>query len=324
MNSQKFLVTGALGCIGAWVTRHLVSEGTEIIATDVSDDFSRLRLLMTDAELTGLDFRKVDVTDSEALQGLIESNSVSHVIHLAGLQVPFCKADPVLGSKVNVTGTISVFEAVRQSGAQIRGLAYASSVAVFGPPELYPTLPVPDDSLRSPGTLYGVYKVANEDTALLYWSDWQVSSVGLRPYIVYGVGRDQGLTSDIAKAILAAVSGTPFTIQFGGPVALQYTSDVAEMFIRAARAEVEGAAACNVRNDVVSVDDFVSALNGIVPGAEVSCLSKNQLPFPADLDDSKLREVIGEIPHTALPKAIRETADSFKRLISEGKLNPGA
>ena len=98
MNSQKFLVTGALGCIGAWVTRHLVSEGTEIIATDVSDDFSRLRLLMTDAELTGLDFRKVDVTDSEALQGLIESNSVSHVIHLAGLQVPFCKADPVLGS----------------------------------------------------------------------------------------------------------------------------------------------------------------------------------------------------------------------------------
>lgn len=320
MNSQKFLVTGALGCIGAWVTRHLLSEGTGIIATDVSDDFSRLQLLMTDDELGGLEFRKADVTDSSSLHELIVSNSVTHVIHLAGLQVPFCKADPVLGSRVNVTGTISVFEAVRQAENQIRGLAYASSVAVFGPPELYPTLPVPDDSIRSPGTLYGVYKVANEDTARLYWNDWQVASVGLRPYIVYGVARDQGLTSDIAKSILAAVSGAPFTIQFGGPVALQYASDVAEMFIRAARAGVEGAAACNVRNDVVSVEDFVNDLNESVPGAEVVCLSKNQLPFPADLDDSRLRQVIGEIPHTGLSEAIRETADRFEALIAEGKL----
>ncbi|HUV12994.1 MAG TPA: NAD-dependent epimerase/dehydratase family protein [Acidobacteriota bacterium] len=324
MKTEKFLVTGALGCIGAWVTRHLVSEGTGIIATDASDDFGRLQLLMSDVELAELDFRKVDVTDTASLRDMIDAHSVSHVIHLAGLQVPFCRADPVLGSKVNVTGTISVFEAVRQASTQIRGLAYASSVAVFGPPELYPTLPVPDDAPTSPGTLYGVYKVANENTALLYWKDWHVASVGLRPYIVYGVGRDQGLTSDIAKSILAAVSGVPFTIQFGGPVALQYASDVAEMFIRATRSGIEGTAACNVRNDVVPVDDFINVLKNTVPEAEVDCLSTNRLPFPSDLDDSKLREVIGEIPHTALSNAIRETANRFQTLIAEGKLAPMA
>ncbi len=324
MKTEKFLVTGALGCIGAWVARHLISEGTEIIATDVSDDFKRLQLLMNEDELAELDFRRVDVTDTESLRDMIGINSVSHVIHLAGLQVPFCKADPVLGSKVNVTGTISVFEAVRQAGAQIRGLAYASSVAVFGPPELYPTLPVPDDAPTKPGTLYGIYKVANENTALLYWNDWQVASVGLRPYIVYGVGRDQGLTSDIAKSILAAVSGVPFTIQFGGPVALQSASDVAEMFIRAARSGIEGTAVCNMRNDVLSVEDFIQVLKDTVPGTEVDCLSTNRLPFPSDLDDSKLREVIGKIPHTALSDAIRETADRFRTLISSGKLSPMA
>ena len=322
MKTEKFLVTGALGCIGTWVARYLVSEGTEIIATDASDDFSRLQLLMNEDEIAKLDFRKVDVTDTESLRNMIDAHSVSHVIHLAGLQVPFCRADPVLGSKVNVTGTISVFEAVRQAGTQIRGLAYASSVAVLGPPELYSTLPVPDDAPRRPGTLYGIYKVANEDSALLYWNDWQVASVGLRPYIVYGVGRDQGLTSDIAKSILAAVSGVPFTIQFGGPVALQYTSDVAEMFIRAARSGIEGTATCNIRNDVVSVDDFINVVKNTVPGAEIDCLSTNRLPFPSDLDDSKLREVIGTIPHTPLSDAIGETTDRFRALISGGKLKP--
>jgi UDP-glucuronate 4-epimerase len=322
MKTEKFLVTGALGCIGAWVTRHLVSEGAETIATDASDDFGRLQLMMNKDELAELDFRKVDVTDTASLRDIIDTQAVSHVIHLAGLQVPFCRADPVLGSKVNVTGTISVFEAVRQASTKIRGLAYASSVAVFGPPELYPTLPVPDNAPTSPGTLYGIYKVANENTALLYWNDWQVASVGLRPYIVYGVARDQGLTSDIAKSILAAVSGVPFTIQFGGPVALQYTSDVAEMFIRAARSGIEGAAVCNVRNDIVSVNEFINVLKNTVPEARIDCLSTNQLPFPSDLDDSRLREVIGKIPHTALSDAIRETADRFRALLSEGKLAP--
>lgn len=322
MKSEKFLVTGALGCIGAWVLRHLVSEGTEVIATDLADDFSRLHLILNDEELAKPDFQQLDVTDTGSLRDLLLSNSVSHVVHLAGLQVPFCKADPVLGSEVNVTGTISVFEAVRQADTLIEGLAYASSVAVFGPPELYPVLPVPDDARTRPGTLYGVYKVANEDTARLYWNDWQVASVGLRPYIVYGVGRDQGLTSDIAKAVLAAVRGVPLTIQFGGPVALQYASDVAEMFIRAARSGVKGAAVCNVRNDVTTVEAFIEVLKQVIQDARVDCLPHIRLPFPSDLDDSNLREVIGRIPYTPLPDAIRETAERFSSLISEGKIKP--
>jgi nucleoside-diphosphate-sugar epimerase len=143
--------------------------------------------------------------------------------------------------------------------------------------------------------------------ARLYWQDWQVGSVGLRPYIVYGVGRDQGLTSDIAKAILAAADGQPYHIQFGGEVGLQYADDVAKMFIGAARANYQGAAACNVRNDVVDVAEFVTILQEIVPGAEISYARSRPLPFPADLDDAGLRHILGAVPHTPLDAAIRET-----------------
>jgi nucleoside-diphosphate-sugar epimerase len=320
MMKEKFFVTGALGCIGTWVLRRLVSQGSEVVATDVSDDFGRLQLLFNEEEIAKLDFQNVDATDTNLVQEIFQAKGVTHVIHLAGLQVPFCKADPMLGARVNVVGTISVFEAVRQLSNQIRGFSYASSVAVLGPPNRYPTAPVPDEAIVSPGTLYGVYKVANENTAQIYWNDWGVGSVGLRPYIVYGVGRDQGLTSDIAKSILAAVSGVPYTIQFGGPVALQFAPDVAEMFIRAARSGYDGSGLCNVRNDVIDVNDFLVALRQVIPEAEVDCRSENLLPFPADLADSRLREIIREIPHTPLNDAIQDTADRFRRLIAEGRL----
>jgi len=307
MQEQTFLVTGAMGCIGAWVLRNLVREGARPIAFDLSDDPKRPRLLMDSGELGRIRFVQGDITDLAQVKALISEHRVTHIVHLAALQVPACKANPSLGARVNVVGTTNVFEAARLSGGQVRGVAYASSVAALGPPSFYVQRPIPDDVPLRPETLYGVYKQANEHMARLYWQDWQVGSVGLRPYIVYGIGRDQGMTSDIAKAILAAAGGQPYHIQFGGEVGLHYADDVAKMFIGAARASYQGAVACNVRNDVVDVAEFVALLKEIVPGAEVSCDASRPLPFPADLDDAGLRGILGAVPHTPLETAIRET-----------------
>ena len=141
----------------------------------------------------------------------------------------------------------------------------------------------------------------------VYWQDWQVGSVGLRPYTVYGVGRDQGLTSDLAKAILAVAAGKPYHIKFSGLVALQYTDDTARIFIESARAGYQGAAVCNLRNDVVSVAEFVATLQAQAPSAQITFEPDRPLPFPADLDDCGLRHILGDIPHTPLPAAIQQT-----------------
>ena len=321
MRDETFLVTGALGCIGAWVLRNLVQDGTQVIALDLAADPVRPALLMTPGELARIAFVESDVTRLEELERLIQQHGVTHVIHLAALQVPACRAHPSLGSRVNVVGTVNVFEAVRRSQGQVRGLSYASSVAALGPTTYYAQRPVADDAPLHPETLYGVFKQANEHTARLYWQDWQIGSVGLRPFIVYGVGRDQGLTSDIAKAILAAVAGRPYHIQFGGPVALQFADDAARMFVAAARAAHEGAAACNLRNDVIDVEQFCAILQDRVPGARVTCQAGRDLPFPADLDDSGLRRILSAIPHTPLPDAIDATVDQFRALLAAGRID---
>ena len=158
------------------------------------------------------------------------AHAPTHIVHLAGLQVPFVAADPVLGALVNVAGTVRVLEAARHSGGTVRGIAYASSAAVYDPA----------GELR-PRTLYGVYKRCNEETARHYAEALGVPSVGLRPWTVFGVGRDQGVTSAPTSAIQAVVRGESYAIPFTGSMAMQYTADVAAAFVAAARAHPGGA-----------------------------------------------------------------------------------
>lgn len=323
MNQETFLITGAFGCIGSWILRQLVDEGVAVVAADLATEPVRPRLLLSPAELAQVTLVQNDITDLAAVRDLVEQQQISHIIHLAGLQVPFCRANPALGAQVNVVGTVNVFEAARHSQGQVRGLSYASSVAALGPADFYPDRPVRDDVPLKPATLYGVYKQANEHTARLYWQDWQIGSVGLRPYTVYGLGRDQGLTSGPTKAVLAAAAGRPYQIKFDGPTALQYAPDVARMFIESARTGHQGAAVCNLRNDVVDVLDFIDLLRAEVPQAQISATPNQPVPFPADLDDSGLRRLLGMVPHTPLPIAIREMLAQFRALLAEGRLDLG-
>jgi len=85
-----------------------------------------------------------------------------------------------------------------------------------------------------PGTIYGVYKRANEGTAWVYHAERGVASIGLRPHTVFGPGRDHGLTSAPTSAMLAAAAGKPFQIPYGGTSQFQYAPDVARAFVQAA------------------------------------------------------------------------------------------
>ena len=318
MANDTFLITGANGCIGAWATALLVRSGAKVVATDLSEDLSRPKLLMDDDEIASVTRERLDVTDTSAVNDMVARHAVSHIIHLAGLQVPFCRANPPLGAAVNVTGTVNIFEAARHNGVK---LSYASSLAALGPTHLYTDFPLGDDAATAPTTLYGVYKVANEETARIYWQDWQVGSVGLRPYVVFGVGRDQGVTADIAKAVLATAAGQPFHIRFDGPIALQHAEDAAQRFIDAARAGHEGAAVCNLRDTVIEVAEFVALLKEIRPDSQITVQEGAPLPFPADLDDSGLKRIVGDYTHRTLKDAIAADLTAFASLLSVGRVD---
>ncbi len=322
MTDERFFVTGSSGCIGSWVLKLLGEGGATAVGADIDPEPRRLSLLVPPDSLPGVSFIKLDITDFDGILRALEGHRINRIIHLAALQIPFCRADPIRGAQVNVVGTVNIFEAARRLG--IRSLVYASSVAVFGPPDFYGASgPLPDDAPQRPETLYGVYKQANEGTARLYWQDYGVPSVGLRPWAVYGLGRDQGLTSDPTKAIKAAILGVPFKIRFSGRLDLQYAEDVARTFIAAARREVAGAPVFNLRGSVVSVEEFLAELGRILPESrELIGFEGPPLPLPPELDDRCLRSFLGDGPYTPLAKGISQTARMFGALKAAGRLDP--
>jgi UDP-glucuronate 4-epimerase len=323
--AERFLVTGANGCIGAWVIRRLVSEGAEVVALDVSEDDHRLRIVLSDAERAALPTVRTDITDLDALERALAEHEITNVIHLAALQVPFCRADPSLGARVNVVGTVNVLEAVARRAGPMAPVVYASSIAAYDAADAADGPDVtaaPDAGGGVPGTLYGVYKRANEGTAALYWSDREVPSVGLRPHTVYGPGRDQGLTSSPTAAMLAAAAGRPFEIPFGGRFQFQYAPDVAAAFILASRSQARSATVHNLSSAAVHMSEVVAAIEAAEPAA-VGTITfvEQQLPFPAEADHASLRQIIGEPPETPLRDGVRDTIGRFRDLIAAGAVS---
>ncbi len=323
---MRVLLTGGYGCIGCWIIRNLLARGDQVWVYDLREDTRRLRLIVTDEQVKGVTFVEGDVTDLHALRRAVDLNDITHVIHLAGLQVPTCRADPMLGAKVNVIGTLAVFEAVRLARPQVERLVYASSAAVYGPPDLYyadgPSTPLPDDAPLVPSTHYGVFKCCNEGNARIYYQDFGLSSVGLRPWTVYGVGRDVGMTSEPTKAILSVALGRPYAISYGGRQDLQYADDVAKVFVRALEAPYQGAKSYNLRGAVVDLATFHRALCAAAPEAqELITYGERQLGIAYDLDDAALQRDLGPLPATPLAEGVRQTLEQFRRLIADGRLD---
>ena len=126
----------------------------------------------------------------------------------------------------------------------------------------------------SPLTHYGAFKVCNELNARVYWLDHGITSIGLRPWTVYGVGRDFGMTSEPTKAIKSVALGQPYRISYGGMQDLQYVEDVAATFVRALTRPFEGADAFNLHGAVAPIEAFVGELCDVV--AEARALSPTE------------------------------------------------
>jgi nucleoside-diphosphate-sugar epimerase len=319
---MRVLLTGGYGCIGSWIARQLLARGDEAFIYDLKEDTRRMRQIMTEEQVRRVRFIQGDVTDLPGLKAALEKHAISHVVHLAGLQVPVCRAKPILGAKVNVQGTLAVFEAVREAQERVERLVYASSAAVFGPPEAYPAGRLGDDVPLLPTTHYGYFKCCNEGNARIYFQDHGLSSIGLRPWTVYGVGRDFGMTSEPTKAVKCLALGRPYHITYGGWQDLQFVEDVAGAFVRCLEAPYRGAKSYNLRGDVIDLAGFHRALCEVDPAAaELITHGDRQIAIAYDLDDAALQRDVGSLPRTPLIEGIRRTLTQFKQLQAEGRLD---
>ncbi len=302
---DRFLVTGANGCIGAWVVKLLQAEGTDVVAFDLSTDEHRHRLI-NGGDIPDVQWMHGDLTAQNDVISAAEG--VTHIVHLAALQIPLCRANPAGGAAVNVTGTVNVFEAAKKHG--VSQIVQASSIAVFGRSSDYAERILPADAPRLPNTLYGVCKVATEDLAKVFWAEDGIRSVGLRPHTVFGPGRDQGMTSLPSVGIEHAVARQPFHIDFGGSLDFQYAPDVAAAFIHAARIDIDGAPTFNITGDSTTVTEFVDTIKAVT-GFDQITHGTDPLPVVEGVDATDWFERAGGPTPTPLRAAIEESANIF-------------
>ncbi len=315
---MRVLVTGAQGCIGAWVVKQLIGRGADVLVYDRETSTARLAMIASPAEIAKVKFVEGQIEDGARIKSLVKDGGITQIIHLAAVLMPYCQANPVSGGMINVIGTLNVFEAARDAGRPVR-VSYASSSAVWGPEDAYEARKLNEDDPLHPSTHYGVFKQANEGNARIFYAANGISSVGLRPWTVYGVGRDGGLTAGPSLAMRAVANGELFQIALTGFMDLQYVEDVAEMFIRGAMSNLEGAHVFNLAGEVIRMEDLITLLDRLRPGAAdlITCAGPS-VGVAYRMDDSALRSKLPDLPRTPLEVGAARTIEIFEKMRKAG------
>jgi len=317
---MRILVTGAQGCIGAWTVKALLDRGLDVVTYDLDPNPCRLEMIASPEQIARIAIRTGNIEDTRRVTALVKDDGITHIVHLAAQLMPHCQAAPVAGAMVNVIGTLNVFEAARHAGRPVR-VVYASSSAVWGPEEAYASGKLSEAEPLKPSTHYGVFKQANEGNARAFYQADGISSIGLRPWTVYGVGRDAGLTAGPSLAMKAAALGRPFQIQLTGYMDLQYVEDVAAAFVESLVSPLEGAHVFNLEGSVVTIEEFIQELDRQSPGAaKLITANGPQVPVAYRMDGSLLAASVPGIQRTSLQDGVRKTMDLFVHLVRSGRL----
>lgn len=295
---MRILVTGGGGFIGAWIIRRLMRSDTVLRVLDSKSDRTVVREIAGDAAAESIEWHVGDIADADSVRSA--AAGCDRIIHLAAMLTPACQADPIRGAHVNLIGTLNLFEAARTHG--IDSVAYMSSAGVFGRT---------DGRQPQPDTHYGAFKLACEGSARAYWVDHGIASVGFRPYIVYGPGREVGLTAGPTLACRAAARGEAYVIPFSGRADYLYVGDLADAFATACHKPLTGAAAYTIVGEAADAEDIAGLIRAQVRGAEVTAAGPT-LPVTADLDPGQVREAFPDIPCTSLKTGVAATIAHYR------------
>lgn len=310
--NSTVLVTGAHGCIGAWIVKLALEGGARVVAFDQANDPWRLRSIAPGYDSSRLTLVQGAIEDTGAIKTLVKDSGVTHIAHMAAVLMPYCAANPVSGGLIDVIGTLNVFEAARDAGRDVR-ITYASSSAVWGPPSSYEDRPLTERDTPLPATHYGVFKQANEGNARVFFAQSGISSIALRPWTVYGPGRDTGLTADPTLAMQAVAGRKPFQIRTTGRMDLQFVEDIAATFLACLYSPLTGAHVFNVAGDIVEMGELIALFEELRPEARGLITSAgNPVPVAYRMDDAELRARVPGVRRTTLREGVERTIRFFE------------
>ncbi len=302
-----FLVTGANGFIGSRIVKDLTANGNEVVVYHSSPISPRLAPLADKVPFVG-----GDLIDWETLLGAVRQYRVETVIHLAYFRdIVEQEKRPLKATRVNCLGFNNVLEAARLGG--VKRVVWCSSVAVYGPPELY-TEPVDEDAPCQPTSLYGACKVYNEYIANHYRRQFGLETIGLRPGIVYGPGRwFSGQASFARDLFVNAVTGRATVLEEADrPVNWVHVGDVSQAFVKACFVGTPRHHVFNIEGGWATIRRAGEIVKELIHSADMKIQPGGKQPFPR-MDGSRAREELGYEPAFSLRDGISDYLESLRR-----------
>ena len=293
---KNILIFGGSGFLGSWITKSLLKKNLKITIFDLRIKTELLKNLIGD-EFNNIDFIEGDITDFEGV--LKATKDMDYILNLAGLMTPDCSSNPSLGAEVNVKGSINVFEAIKRNN--IKFLIYTSSGGVYGNEDKYNPFPE---------THYGAFKLAVEGIARAYFNESLISSVGLRPFVIYGPGREIGGTAGVTLACKAAKQNLKYTVGFSGKAGFVYVEDVTNLVERLIDKSPVGALTINVNGITASVEDFISIIRKNIPDAKVA-LNGKPISVVEEILGGEPSKIFKDFKYTSLDRGINKTINFY-------------
>ena len=293
---KNILIFGGCGFLGSWITKALLKKNLKITIFDLRIKTDLLKNLIGN-DLNKINFIEGDISDYE--QVLKATEDMNYILNLAGLMTPDCSSNPSLGAEVNVKGSINVFEAIKKNN--IKFLIYTSSGGVYGNEDKYNPFPE---------THYGAFKLAVEGMARAYFNESLISSVGLRPFVIYGPGREIGGTAGVTLACKAAKQNFEYTVGFSGKVGFVYVEDVTNLVERLIDKSPVGALTINVNGITASVEDFLSIIKKNIPDAKVT-LNGKPIGVVEEILGGEPSKIFKDFKYTSLDNGINKTINFY-------------
>jgi nucleoside-diphosphate-sugar epimerase len=314
---KQYLVTGGAGFIGSNLVEAILKQGD---AARIFDNLSTGRRSNLDnadqwaSEGGGSwELLEGDIRDAETCKKAM--TGVDYVLHLAAMpSVKRSVLDPVGSNEVNVTGTLNILMAARDAG--ISRLVFSSSSSLYGESE---TLPKVESMPPAPISPYALQKLAGETYCRLFWELFQVPTVALRYFNVFGPRQDP--TSDYSAVIPAFITAikerrTPVIYGDGGQTRdFTYIQNVVQANLGAC---VAGQKACgramNIAcGDRISLNDLLETLAGI---GGVTAPAEYQDPREGDIRHSLAGiDLAGALidyhPAVTMQDGLRKTWDAY-------------
>lgn len=331
---HKIFITGGTGCIGS-VTIYKLLQSTEvekIVIATRSNNADPLKLWLGEDLDPRLEFVTLDVSNYSEIERVLLEVDPTCIIHLGAYQSPDCSRDHIGGMEINTGGTMALFDAAEKL-SNLQRFVFASSAAVYGMRSMYPQEIIPEDVPLAPPNHYGIWKLAGEHVARLFYDNTKVPTICLRLNTTYGKGRDKGKTSAPTNALKAIVMGSvsgevmPFEMPYQGRENYHFVEDVGTQFAAVATQDYQGFGAFNIQGETIPIKSFLELAAyqakqlGMGDFASLSIV-ENAPPnlFVCDLDHKKIASTFKNLSHTDISEGIRKSLLEFKTMAEKGTL----